>query len=159
MAKKQSKRAPAKRTPSKPPRARGGGGAANDGGASPDMDSAERKFSALPDAHDADSQSKRDSDFLADWKARKSKLKTARDALWNLPASEYENIIREVIRTAPSSWHVRMLILEALRWLKRLSKGSGDPFLGIPGKDEGVIGRVHYQLARITREFNVSLTA
>ena len=47
MAKKQPKRPPAKRTPSKPERARGGGGAASDGGASPDMDSAERNFSAL----------------------------------------------------------------------------------------------------------------
>ncbi len=47
MAKKKPARPPAKRTPSKPPKARRGGGEAGDDGASPDMDSDEENFSAL----------------------------------------------------------------------------------------------------------------
>lgn len=160
MATKKPARPTAKKAkPSKPPKGTGGGGAESDSGASLNMDSGEGNFSALDSPNEAKSQAKREADFLADWKARKEKLRAARDALWKLPASEYESIIREVIHTAPSAWHLRKLIQEVVRHLQWLSRGRGDHRLGIPENDEGVIGRVHYQLAPIAREFNVSLTA
>jgi len=137
----------------------GGGGAASDGGASFNMDSGPENFSALVEASDTASQEENAADPLADWNARKAKLSAARDALLELPASEYEELIREIVRTAPTAWHVRKLIEEAVRWLQWLSKGHGDDRRGIPENDAGVIGRVHYQLARIARAFNVSLTA
>lgn len=123
------------------------------------MDSTAGNFSALDSPNESTSQGKRNADFLTDWEARKEKLSAARDALWELPASEYENIISEVIHTAPSAWHLRKLVQEVIRRLQWLSRGGGDHRLGIPENDEGVIGRVHYQLARITRDFNVALTA
>lgn len=160
MAKKKPARPAAKKAkPSKPPKGTGGGGAVHDGGASLNMDSGSENFSALEKPIGAKSQAERDADFLSDWNARKEKLNAARDALWELPASEYESIIREVIHTAPSAWHLRKLIQEVVRRLQWLSRGMGDDRLGIPENDEGVIGRVHYQLARITRDFNVALTS
>lgn len=159
MAKKKPARPAAKTAkPSKPPKGTGGGGAVTDGGASLKMDSGSEKFSPLVEASDTASQEEKAADTLADWKARKAKLSAARDALRELPASEYQDLIREIVRTAPTAWHVRKLIEEAVRWLQWLSKGRGDHWLGIPENDERVIGRVHYQLARIARGFNVSLT-
>lgn len=102
---------------------------------------------------------KTEGDSLRDWNIRKEKLHAAQHALRELPESEYENIIREMIRAAPTAWHLKKLTLEVLRWLKWLSRGHGDSLRGIPEKNENVIASVHYELARIAREFNVSLTA
>lgn len=163
--KKQTPRRTRKTTkakPSKPPKAvddDGGGGALSACDAVTLTESAAEKNSAMNDSTAASSQAQRETDFLTDWKANTEKLRAAREALRGLPASEYENIIREVIRAAPSAWHLRRLILHALDDLKHLSKGHGDSWRGIADKDQGVIGRVHYQLARIAREFNVSLTS
>jgi len=98
-------------------------------------------------------------DFLGEWRARKEKLHAARLALHELPESEYEDIIREMIHVAPTAWHLKKLALEVVRRLKWLSKGNGDHRCGIPENNENVIANVHYELARITHEFNVSLTA
>ncbi len=102
---------------------------------------------------------KSEGDLLAEWKARKEKLHAAKTALRGLPDSEYEDIISEMIRTAPTAWHIKKLVLESVRWLKFLSSGNGHPWRGIPENNENVIANVHYELARITHEFNVSLTA
>jgi hypothetical protein len=102
---------------------------------------------------------KNENAFLSEWKSRKGKLHDAERGLRELPDSEYENIIREMIRVAPTAWHLKKLILEAVRWLKWLSRGNGDHSRGIPANNDNVIANVHYELARITHEFNVSLTA
>jgi hypothetical protein len=160
MAKKQSAQPPAKKAkPSKPPKGTGGGGAQSQAAACPEMDSGVENFSALEQTREGSLQAEKPVDPLAAWEERKAKLNAARKALRELPESEYEELIRDVIRTAPTSWHVRMLIMEAVRSLKFLSAGANDTWRGIPKNDPGVIGRIHYQLARITREFNVSLTA
>lgn len=98
-------------------------------------------------------------DFLREWKTRKEKLHAAQHALHELPESEYENIIREMIRAAPTAWHLKKLALEIVRCLKGLSRGHGDIWRGIPENNAYVIASVHYELARIAKEFNVSLTA
>lgn len=145
-------------SPSRPPIGPGGGGAARAGGVSSDMDSGGGKNSAIGESSAAYGHANQDSDFLTDWKSSKEKLRTARNAILELPSCEYENLIREMIQAAPTSWHVRQLILQAVERLQRLSNGLGDHRFGIPANDEGVIGRVNFQLAQVARKFNVSLT-
>ena len=99
-----------------------------------------------------------ESNLLREWKARKEKLHAAQQALRDLPGSEYEHIIREMIRVAPTAWHLKKLVLEIVRWLKWLSKGHGDHWRNIPENNDNVIASAHYELARIAKEFNVSLT-
>jgi len=106
----------------------------------------------------AEGLKKSERDFLSKWKARKEKLHVAQRALRELPDSEYEAIIREMVRTAPTAWHIKKLILESIRWLKYLSRGNGDHWHSIPEKNENEIANVHYELACITHKFNVSLT-
>lgn len=102
---------------------------------------------------------KRDSDFHREWNVRKEKLHAAKRALRELPESEYENLIHEMIRAAPTAWHLKKLTLEVIRWFKGLSRGHGNSWRGIPENNENMAASVHYELARIVKEFNLSLTA
>jgi hypothetical protein len=145
MAEKETRRT--EKRPPKPSKGAGEGDTSKRAGVPPESGFTAQEIFAMGDSMD-----------MSQWKVRKEKLSAAKNALWNLPASEYGNLINDVIRTAPTSWHVQQLVIAAVRHLKRLSAGAGEAWSGIPANDAGVIGRAHYQLARITREFNIALT-
>jgi hypothetical protein len=86
--------------------------------------------------------------FLKDWELKAARIRAARQALRDV--DDYGDMIPDIVRLAPSAWHLQNLVFQAINALKRgCREGSGvDASLADP----------HYSLARIAREFNVSLT-